>query len=208
MEEFPGNRRTPGDQPTEKKISRIVDGEVVRRKQGLGKRFGQLFVAGDSRSVTQYVLMDVLLPAAKDMFTDAISQGVERLIYGESRPSTRRGPTNGSGYISYNRYSQSRTPGPPRDTNPVGRMSRQARAVHNFDEIILPTRREAEEVLDFMFDLLTRYETVSISDLYELVGETGQFTDEKWGWTNLTGSSVTRVRDGYLLNLPRPVAID
>lgn len=87
-------------------------------------------------------------------------------------------------------------------------MSRAARATHNFDEIILPTRREAEEVLNFLFDLLTRYDTVSISDLYELVGETGQFTDEKWGWNDLTGASVTRVRDGYLLNLPRPVTID
>jgi uncharacterized protein YerC len=87
-------------------------------------------------------------------------------------------------------------------------MSRQARATHNFDEVILPTRREAEEVLDFLHDLLTRYETVSVSDLYELVGETGNFTDEKWGWTDLAGASVSRVRDGYLLNLPRPVPID
>lgn len=208
---FPGNSRQGKPEPENgKKISKIVEGDVVRRKQSLGKRFGSLFIAGDSRTVSQYVFLDVLLPAAKDMIADAFSQGVERMIFGESRPTSRRAGTSaGSGYVSYNRYATAaRTPGPPRDTNPAGRMSRQARAAHNFDEIILPTRREAEEVLDFLHDLLTRYETVSVSDLYELVGETGNFTDEKWGWTDLSGSSVTRVHDGYLLNLPRPVPID
>lgn len=207
MDELPGNRRSA--KPGEKKISKVVDGTVVRRKPSVGRRFSQLFVAGDSRSVSQYVFMDVLLPAAKDMFTDAISQGVERLIYGESRPTTRRTfPGSGTSYTPYNRYAGNRVGGPPKDYTPASRMSRQAKAVHNFDEIILPTRREAEEVLNTMFDTLTRYETVSVSDLYEMVGEDGSYADEKWGWTDLTGASVSRTRDGYLLNLPRPIAID
>ena len=212
MDEFPGNRRSSGvpEPAPAKKVTRITEGEVVRRKQPLGKRFTQLFVAGDSHTVTQYVIFDVILPAAKDMIADAVSQGVERMIFGEARTASRRAASPGSSYVSYNRYSSSptRVGGTPRDTNPAGRMSRQARATHNFDEVILPTRREAEEVLDFLHDLLTRYETVSVSDLYELVGETGNFTDEKWGWTDLAGASVSRVRDGYLLNLPRPVPID
>lgn len=208
MEEFPGNRRT--DRPEDKKVKRIVEGNVVRRRQPLGKRFASLFVAGDSRSVTQYVFMDVLLPAAKDMVADAVSQGVERMIFGEVRSSARRTFSgSNTSYTPYNRYSTNRIGGPPRD-HTIGRpqMSRQARARHDFDEIILATRREAEEVLDQMRDSLARYETVSVSDLYEMVGEDSSFTDEKWGWTDLTGSSVSRTRDGYLLNLPRPVPID
>lgn len=209
--EFPGNRRAKPEPQPEKKVKRVVEGSVVRRKQPIGKRFAELFVAGDSKSVTQYVFLDVLLPAIKDTVVEAVSQGVERMIFGEVRSTNRRPGFSNVGHIAYNRYAASRAVGgPPRDNNPVGRqpMSRQARITHNFDEIILPTRREAEEVLDTMFDMLTRYETVSVSDLYEMVGETAQFTDEKYGWTDLHSSSVSRVRDGYLLNLPRPVSID
>ena len=48
----------------------------------------------------------------------------------------------------------------------------------------------------------------TIGDLYDLVGMTGDFTDNKWGWDNLSRASTTRVRDGYILVLPRPVVID
>ena len=212
--EFPGNRRTSAPEPqSKKKVEKIVEGNVVRRKQPVGKRFTQLFVSGDSHSVGQYLIFDVVLPALKDTLVDAVSQGVERMIFGEVRSTTRRPGFSNVGHIAYNRFAssaQSRVGGPPRDNNPVGRpgISRQARAAHNFDEIVLPTRREAEEVVDTMYDMLTRYETVSVSDLYEMVGETPSFTDEKWGWTDLHGASVSRTRDGYLLNLPRPTSLE
>jgi hypothetical protein len=80
--------------------------------------------------------------------------------------------------------------------------------MHDFNEIILATRVEAEEVLDRLFDILNKYQTVSVSDLYELVGITANFTDEKWGWTELRGSQVAKVRNGYLLDLPRPEPLD
>lgn len=209
--EFPGNRRSPAPEPAKKKnIERIVETTVVRRKQPIGKRFANLFVAGDSHSVGQYVFFDVLLPALKDTLVDAVSQGVERMIFGEVRPTTRRSGFSNVGHIAYNRFAQNRVGGPPRDNNPVGRpgISRQARATHNFDDILLNTRHEGEEVLATMHDMLTRYETISVSDLYEMVGETPNFTDEKWGWVDLTGASVSRTRDGYLLNLPRPEPLD
>lgn len=87
-------------------------------------------------------------------------------------------------------------------------MSRRGRSTHDFDEIILATRVEAEEVVDRLFDLVGRYESASVSDLYSLVGISGNFTDEKWGWTDLRGAGVERVRNGYLLDLPRPEPLD
>lgn len=87
-------------------------------------------------------------------------------------------------------------------------MSRRARETHDFDEILLETRAEAEEVLAKLGDMINRYDSVSLSDLYQLVGLTPTYTDEKWGWTNLEEASYSRVRNGgqpvYLLNLPRP----
>ena len=80
--------------------------------------------------------------------------------------------------------------------------------MHKFDDIILATRHEAEEVVDRLFDLMSRYDQVTVSDLYDLVGISRPFTDEQFGWTDLRGAGVTRVRDGYLLDLPRPETLD
>jgi hypothetical protein len=216
MEQFPSNSRR--DRPVAartpakaepKKIEKIVTGNVSRQKRSLGKKFHETFIGEDARGVWNFVAFDVLIPAAKDMLSDAVSQGIERMLFGESRgPSRRRrGSSGGStaGYINYNRYSS----GPYRsdETRPPG-MSRKARASHDFDEIVLDSRVDAEEVIDRMFDLINQYESATVSDLYELVGISGNFADEKWGWTNLAGAGVRRNRDGYLLDLPRPIPLD
>jgi hypothetical protein len=86
-------------------------------------------------------------------------------------------------------------------------MSRMARSRHDFDEIVLQSRTEAEEVIDRLFDLVSRYDTATVADLYELVGIQGSHTDHKWGWTDLRGADVSRTRDGYLLDLPDPIPL-
>lgn len=220
IESFPSNSReprrpAPAEKP-EKKVERVTESDAVRRKKPLGKKLKETFVGGDTKSVWEYVLLDVMVPAAKDMLADAASQGVERMIFGESRSSTRRSygrePWSPSNRVSYNRYSSSSSSA---TSNPVGRasgreegISRRARAIHDFDEIILPTRVEAEEVIERLAFLLEKYESATVADLYDLVGITGNYTDDKYGWTDLRDSGVQRIRQGYLLNLPKPIPLD
>jgi hypothetical protein len=190
--------------PSEKNISPVVTGGAVRRKKSLRKQFSETFVAGDARTAIRYVLFDVLLPAAKDMVVEAGSQGIEKLIFGDSRRRGSVPPQSGPyGNVAYNRYSAaSRMPSAQRA------ISREARARHNFDEIVLEQRNEAEEVIDRLFDLVSRYESATIADLYELVGLASAHTDNKWGWTDLSGAGVSRSRHGYLLDLPEPRPLD
>lgn len=207
MEQFPGNSRrppTPRTRDEPKKIERVVTGEVVRRKTPLGRRVSQHLIGGDVQSVWGYVFGEVLIPAARDMIADAVSGGVERMIFPDS--TTRRGRSRG-GYTPYNRYSS--PSGRSARDEPRREISRRGRASHNIDEIILPSRVEAEEVLDRLFDWLERYEQVSVAELYEMVGISGNYIDNKWGWTDLRTASVSRAgRQGYLLNLPRPEPLD
>ena len=77
-----------------------------------------------------------------------------------------------------------------------------------YDDIILDTRREAEEVLDRMQDLIDNYGMVSVADLYDLVGINGSYTDNKYGWTHLRSADVQHVREGYLLKLPKALPFD
>ena len=194
--DYPSNsKRTKAEPPAKEVIEKVVVAEVVRRKRGLVQRIFGDFVAEDSNTVFGYVLTEVLVPAAKNAISDAVSQGIERMLFGEGKPR----PAGRPGFTSYgNRYVR---PHVVPDTRPS--LSRQARATHDFTDIIIASRGEAEDVLDRLRDLINIYEVATVSDLYDLVGLTGEFTDDKWGWSDLRSASVRPVRGGYMLHLPR-----
>jgi len=201
QDEFPPNSdRSKLGEYEDKKVERVTTAEPIRRKKSLGKQFKNTFFGGDAKSAMQYVIFGVLVPAAKDALADAGAQGIERLIFGESRYKRGGPPSGPAGHIAYNRMST----GGPRSEAPSRTLSRRARARHDFDEIVLTSRAEAEEVIDRLFDLVSRYGEASVADLYDLVGLQSTHADYKWGWTNVQGSAPARTRQGYLLDLPEP----
>lgn len=209
-EAFPSNShksKSETDTRTGPKIEKVVKGKVVRQKKGLGKKFSETIMGEETKGVWDYVLQDVLIHAAKTMICDMVGWGgaAEMILFGD-RNGGRGGRKTGSGaktsYTSY--YSGSN--GGRSDSR--REMSRTGRARHDFDEIVLETRGEAEEVLSNMVGLCIDYGMASVSDLYEYVGIQSNYTDAKWGWTNLSDAHVSRVRDGYLINLPRAKPLD
>ena len=202
MEEFPSNTRKPEkSEERTPRVEKVISGEVVTRKPPLGRRFKDTFVGGDRANVWEYVLLDVVVPAVKDMLVDAGQQAIEKMIFGETRPGSRRpGYRAGStgSHFNYAGISKTSRPDPRRD------LSREARSNHSFQDIIFEKRHQGEEVLDKMYELLEKYELVTVQDLYDACGVTSNFTDAKYGWDDLQGSRVDRTHGGYLLNLPRP----
>lgn len=214
--DYPSNSHKVKDNtvaPEPKKIEPIeLTGEVRRRKTPLGKRFSQTFIGGDANSVMHYVVFQVLVPAAKDMMSDAVSQGIDRMLYGESARSSSNRRSSGvtSGYVSYNRMSSNK-PRSGMDEFARREPSRRTRVNHDFGEIILATRVEAEEVIKRLYDIIDQYETATVADLYELVGMTPNYTDAKWGWGpgGLQGAQAVRERGGgYALDLPKPEPVE
>jgi hypothetical protein len=200
-EDFPGNsQRDKKTAPPEKEkepIQRVTTAEPIRRKKGLGRKLKDIFLGGDPRATMSFIVQSVLIPAAKDMIVDAASEGVQKLVRGDSY-RRRTGPSSGpQGYVAYNRMGR-----PGAVAEPPRSMTRQARARHDFDEIVLQSRAEAEEVIERMFDIVGRYDTATVADLYDLVGIRASHVDNKWGWTDMRGAGVVRVRDGFLLELP------
>lgn len=200
-------RTTRREEPKERrKLDRVTTSDVIKRREPLGKRLASAFTTADLQSVTSYIVMDVLIPSAKNTISDMVSEGIERFLFGESRG--RGSKSYYTPRISYNRPTTSYDR-VSRDRDDRHReLSYRGRATHNFDEIILQNRGEAEEVIDSLFDLLNQFDCATVADLYDLVGVTSKFTDNKWGWTNLEGAKVLRVRQGYLLDLPRPEPLD
>lgn len=207
--EFPANsHKAKAEEP--KKIDPVVTGGVKRRKTPLGRRFAETFVGGDAKSVSNYIVFEVLIPAAKDTISDAFSQAIDRMLFGESRGRSRTinsRTNNSTGYVSYNRFSQNGAMRQQREQSQT-MMSRQ-RQQFKYEQIILDTRAECDEVLERMRDLVEQYDTVTVADLYSLVGISSEHTDGKWGWAhNIMDARVTRVPGGYLLDLPSPDPVD
>ncbi len=211
MDEFPANsqKAKATDAPREK-LNPVTSAEPVRRKRGLGRQFKETFFSGSAREAAEYMVVDIVVPAVRDMFADAMQSGIERLIYGDRTPGPSRGRSrssimnNTAGHVNYNSMAPTQ-----RETKPSQAqqkmLSRRSRARHNLDELVIQSRQESEEVIDQMFDVLSRYGVVSVADLYELTGIQSGHTDMKWGWTNLRGAKAVRLRQGgFLLDLPDP----
>lgn len=187
---------------------KIVTGEVKRRKKPRYKRWAELFFGGSTpRDIGGYILLDVLIPAARDTVVNAGREGLELLIYPDGRHVSSRHyddrPRRSRG--SRVRYDIVSAPGSrqrPRD------ISSRARSVHDFDEILIDSRVEAEEIIQQLYEYLERYEEVTVAQLYGLLGISPAYTDQKYGWLDLRGLRPIRTKDGYLLDLPKPEALD
>ena len=197
MAEYKGNshRSKEQNEVVEKKVEQIAKGKTKKKSEV--KKFADTFIAEDITSVKDYILMEVLLPAAKKAISDIVTNGIDMILYGETRTKSKSRESR----VSYTKYYD-------RDRDYERPTRTRGRYGYDYDDIILDTRKEAEEVLDRMDDLIDTYGMVSVADLYDLVGVSGNYTDNKYGWTNLRNADVQRVRDGYLLKLPKALPFD
>lgn len=181
-----------------KKVEKVVKGTVKTRKKSEVSKLKDVFISEDVSNVKSYIVMDVLIPAAKKAISDIVRDGIDMILYGD----THRGRSSSSAsYVSYRSYSD-------RDRRDTRRESSRTRVGYDYDDIVLESRVEAEEVLQRMDELIETYGIVSVADLYDLVGKTCNYTDNKYGWTNIRNAEPVRVRDGYLLKMPKAGPID
>lgn len=186
--------------PEEKKVEKVVTGVVKTKKKSKINNFMGNIISEDAKSVKSYVFGEVLIPAIKKAISDIVTDGIDIILYGESRGRNKRSTAD---RVSYRNYYDDRSSRP--------RMNeRQAimAGSYSYDDIILSSRGEAEDVLARMDELMDTYGLVRVADLYDLVGITGNYTDNKYGWTNIRNADIIRVRDGYMIKMPRAVPID
>lgn len=187
-------------QVPEKKVEKVVRGTVKSKKKSEIKKFTDVFISEDASNVKNYLFMDVLIPALKKAVSDMVTTGVDMLLYGEDGRTKRRTPASSVSYGNY--YGRKRDD----DRN---YSSSKSNNVNDYDDFVLETRGEAEEVLEQMGALIETYGQVSIADLYDLVGKTcTNYTYNRYGWVNIRNADVVRIRDGYLLKLPKALPIE
>lgn len=183
----------------EKRVEKIVKGKVTVKKNEM-RRLTDIFILEDVSKVKDYIFHDVLIPTIKETIYDIIVNSLDISLFGGRSGDSKRSKRSTADRVSYRDY------GSISRGNDRAYTSR-SNTVYSYDDIVIPTRGEAEAVLERMDELLETYEQVRVADLYELVGITGEYTDNKHGWVNLQNADVVRVRNGYKIKLPRAVPL-
>ena len=201
MEDYKSNSdRNRREVKTDKKVEAVIANSAKVRKKGEMQKIADNFIAEDANTVKSYVLSEVIIPAAKKILSDIITTGLNMFLYGEAGHTKRVSPASKISYGSY--YQQE-----PNRARPVSVSNRYSGL--DYDEILFETRGDAEAVLDAMNDIISQFGTVSVSDLYDLAHvPNDNYTMNRYGWTNIGGSTAIRVRDGYILKLPRAIPLD
>lgn len=182
----------------DKKVEKIVKGKVKTKKKNEMHKLKDIFISEDVSNVKSYIFMDVLVPSVKKAVSDIVRDGIDMILYGDTHRRSSSGP---SSYVRYsNNYSSDRRDDRSHNSRP--------KSVYNTDDIILESRGEAEEVLTRMGELIDTYGIVSVADLCDLVGISCNYTDNKYGWTNIRNAEPIHVRDGWMLKLPKALPID
>lgn len=199
MEEFKPNSHRSKEEKQEKKIEKVVSGTVKPKKKSEIQKFADVFIQEDVNNVGSYILQDILVPAVKKAISDIVTNGIDMILYGETGRTKKKSPSSNVSYRCY--YERDRE----RDRD---RYASRNRNSYSYDDIIIDNRGEAEEVLSRMDELIDTYGLASVADFYELVGVTGNYTDNKYGWTDIRNASVVRVRDGYIIKLPKALPLN
>lgn len=188
-----------GVAPPDKKVEKVISGSAKPKKKGEMQKFADVFISEDVGNVKSYILMDVLVPAIKKAILDIVTNGIDMILYGETG-RTRKASSGTK--VSYGKFY---------DREPDRRRERLAssRGGYDYDDIVFETRGDAESVLDAMNDIISQYGVVSVGDLYDLADvSTDNYAVNKYGWTDISGCKPVRVRDGYILKLPKALPIN
>lgn len=176
---------------SKERTASVVKGTVHQKKNSALKKFAGNFLSEDIEDTENYILSDLLIPTAKRLALD-----IFEALLGLNTSSSKHSGTR----VSYKNYSS---------ISSNNRISKESDRIvrstgYEFDEVIFETRRDAEAVLDAMFDILDTYQAVRISDLYDLAGvSNSNYAACKYGWINLEHCRIERTRDGYILKLPK-----
>lgn len=196
---LPPNSRNARMQQEKPKLEPIAT-TVQTKKKPWYKRAADTFMAEDANSIGSFIIRDIVVPTIRDTIYDIITGGLSMAMYGSTKARSKNRPSGvgGGSYVSYGSYSTQQQ----QKAQPM----RQADRI-NVDDLIFGMADEAHQVIDALCDRLERYGTVTVQDLYDLIGISAPRTAMYWGWNDLSEARVRKIRDGWLIELPRPQAL-
>ena len=181
----------------EKKNIKVIDCKVEVKKKNELSKLADIFFKEDLISVKDHILKEVIFPSIKKALAESGKTAIDMIFYGETRSSSKRYSNRYKTYDDYYNANENTVVTSDRKNNFSG-------YVYSCDDIIFKSRTAAEDVLSELLNIIAGYNLVTVSEYYGIVNQPTRYTDERYGWTNLDNARVVRVRDGYMIKLPRP----
>lgn len=182
----------------EKKITKPVASGKLRKKSEISK-FSDVFLADDMGDVGRYIVNDVIIPTVKNLFYDIVENSLKMALFGDRGRPGKSSRRSGE-FVSYDKISR-------RDDRDY-RDEQRTRARFRYNDIEFDSRGEAEYVLDQLDAIIDKYGRASIADLYDSADITGEYTDHRYGWTDLSTAEIFRNRYGkYMIKFPKAMPL-
>lgn len=210
IEEFKPNSFKSKEEPAHTKererLKPIVSkSAVVSTKKPLSQKFAETFITEDAANVKSWLISDVVIPGIKNTILDMLN-----MMFFGGGSTYRRGGSYGSYYnyanksnVSYGHWSsnQQTRSQPNNMTAPVDEKI-------DYRHIVLRDIRDANAIVDELWERIDRYNQVSVAELLDLANLTGKYTDNNWGWTDKREIGVRRIGGGYLIDVAEAKLID
>ena len=185
----------------DKRPIETIDGLVNEKDKPLWRRIYDLIFAENLEDVKRSVLKDIVGPYIKDFFYDVFTGSIERSIYGSSRSnysvrnSASRAPLRpGASRASYESYYKNRST----QTND-----------ELYEPVVMESRAKAEKLIDILRARIGQYGNTTINELNDCLKRIGKFTDEYYGWNDLSSASIRKISlNEYEVILPEPIQLN
>ena len=99
MENYPSNSHKTREQNTDKKVEKVVSGKTSTKKKSGIRKLSDTFLSEDIGNVKNYIFAEVLLPAAKKLVSDIVTNGIDMMLYGEIKNKKGASAGNTAGAV-------------------------------------------------------------------------------------------------------------
>lgn len=193
--------------------------QAMVKKKSLGKKMSEsLFPKEDRKEIGDVIIFDYIIPGAKEIIQNVITNSVEMLLFGgSSGRSSRTGQSVGR--TNYRGMSSSNRRGSKYSRDDDSRSSRRDCERVDLDDILFYSYTKADKAWQTLLDYIDEYGSCKVRDLYDTAGITppSDWTVDAYGWDELSPRAAispvrTRDEDGrlvtmYCLDLPSPYRI-
>lgn len=183
-----------------KKFEKVVTGKVTMKEQSDIQKLASSFLAEDLKTVRDRIITEYALPMLKNGLYSILSSAFSIALFGEDQSRSNNS--------NYSRNSRNSYDGYYKQSNQNRGMGPRNSAATSWQEAVMDTRADAEEVLSQMKTAICDYGQVSVGDFYDLMGTTHNYTDNNYGWYDLDAAWIKAVAGGYQINFPKPTPLN
>ena len=203
---------------------------AVERKRSLGERLKAIILSNDGSDIRSKIKKDAE-STTKNLIFDSfktigggITDAIGTAIFGEDYAAKKRRVQNQqSGFVNYGGFyypsitSQTYTSPITATAAAQGTVNKPSATNPRwqFDGFGLTTVTDdpsgviAQQVPDGLMECIAAKNVALVSDFFDLVNKSWDYTAQSWGWTDLTPATckITKEHGYWVLNIPDPVPI-